>query len=108
MDLVYEKGARIEEAFDGLRRIGRQQTREVFQEQLDVTEIVTPLIELVQLDGSAAFVHGQKAGNWPQKGVVLQHHILRRPPRNQRPYLRLHEKGTPREDRCSKAGFPIS
>jgi hypothetical protein len=48
MDLVYEKGARIEEAFDGLRRIGRQQTRKVFQEQLDVTEIVTPLIELVQ------------------------------------------------------------
>jgi len=47
MDLVYEKGARIEEAFDGLRRIGRQQTRKVFQEQLDVTEIVTPLIELV-------------------------------------------------------------
>jgi hypothetical protein len=48
MDLVHEKGARIEEAFDGLRRIGRQQTRKVFQEQLDVTEIVTPLIELVQ------------------------------------------------------------
>ena len=48
MDFVYEKGARIEEAFDGLRRIGRQQTRKVFQEQLDVTEIVTPLIELVQ------------------------------------------------------------
>jgi hypothetical protein len=27
MDFVYEKGARIEEAFDDLRRIGRQQTQ---------------------------------------------------------------------------------
>jgi hypothetical protein len=33
MDLVSEKGARIEEAFDDLRRIGGQQTRKVFQEQ---------------------------------------------------------------------------
>jgi hypothetical protein len=48
MDFVYEKGARIEEAFDGLRRIGRQQTRKAFQEQLDVTETVTPSIETIQ------------------------------------------------------------
>jgi hypothetical protein len=39
-----------EEAFDGLRRIGRQQTRKVFQEQLDVTENCHPVDQAHPVD----------------------------------------------------------